>query len=83
MNCGFLTERHAREGKSQAFADTFAQVDEAEALGIDSVWMVEQHFRAWASILPSPMLMASAIAANNKRMRICLAVQVASQQPPV
>lgn len=61
MNFGFLTECYVREGKShaQAFADTFAQVDEAEALGLDSVWMVEQHFRPWASILPSPMLMAS------------------------
>ncbi len=34
MNIGFLTE-YVREGKShaQAFADTFAHVDEAEALG--------------------------------------------------
>ncbi len=85
MNFGFLTECYVREGKShaQAFADTFAQVDEAEALGLDSVWMVEQHFRPWASILPSPMLMASAIAARTERMRIGLAVQVLPLSNPL
>ncbi len=85
MNFGFLTECYVREGKShaEAFADTFAQVDEAEALGLDSVWMVEQHFRPWASILPSPMLMASAIAARTKRMRIGLAVQVLPLSNPL
>lgn len=78
MNFGFLTECYVREGKpqTQAFADTFAQIDAAEALGIDSVWMVEQHFRPWASILASPMVMAGAIAARTKRMRVGLAVQV-------
>ncbi len=85
MHFGFLTECYVREGKShaRAFADTFAQVDEAEALGLDSVWMVEQHFRPWASILPSPMLMASAIATRTQRMRIGLAVQVLPLSNPL
>ena len=85
MNFGFLTECYVKEGKShaQAFADTFEQVDQAEALGMDSVWMVEQHFRPWASILPSPMLMASAIAMRTHRMRIGLAVQVLPLSNPL
>ncbi len=85
MNFGFLTECYVKEGKShaQAFADTFEQVDQAEALGMDSVWMVEQHFRPWASILPSPMLMASAIAMRTQRMRIGLAVQVLPLSNPL
>ena len=35
MNFGFLTECYVRRGKShaQAYADTFAQVDAAEAMG--------------------------------------------------
>ena len=85
MNFGFLTECYVKEGKShaQAFADTFEQVDQAEALGMDSVWMVEQHFRPWASILPSPMLMASAIAMRTQLMRIGLAVQVLPLSNPL
>jgi alkanesulfonate monooxygenase SsuD/methylene tetrahydromethanopterin reductase-like flavin-dependent oxidoreductase (luciferase family) len=85
MHFGFLTECYVKEGKShaQAFADTFAQVDEAEALGIDSVWVVEQHCSPWASILPSPMLMASAIATRTQRMRIGLAVQVLPLNNPL
>jgi alkanesulfonate monooxygenase SsuD/methylene tetrahydromethanopterin reductase-like flavin-dependent oxidoreductase (luciferase family) len=78
MNFGFLTECYVREGKSHtaAFDDTFEQIAAAEALGLDSVWIVEQHFRPWASILPSPMVMAAAVAARTSRMRIGLAVQV-------
>ena len=85
MHFGFLTECYVKQGKShtQAFADTFAQIDEAESLGIDSVWVVEQHFRPWASILPSPMLMASAIATRTRRMRIGLAVQVLPLNNPL
>ena len=85
MNFGFLTECYVKEGKShaQAFADTFEQVDQAESLGMDSVWMVEQHFRPWASILPSPMLIASAIAMRTQRMRIGLAVQVLPLSNPL
>jgi alkanesulfonate monooxygenase SsuD/methylene tetrahydromethanopterin reductase-like flavin-dependent oxidoreductase (luciferase family) len=78
MNFGLLTECYAREGKShaQAYADALDQVDAAEALGLDSIWMVEQHFRPWASLLPSPMLFGSAIAARTQRVRIGLAVAV-------
>ena len=78
MNFGFLTECYARADKShaQAYADATEQVDAAEALGLDSIWMVEQHFRPWASLLPSPMLFGSAIAARTKRVRIGLAVAV-------
>ena len=78
MNFGFLTECYAREGKShaRAYADAIAQVDAAEAMGLDSIWMVEQHFRPWASLLPSPVLLGSAIAARTKRVRIGMAVQV-------
>ena len=85
MNFGFLTECYVRQGKShsQAYADTFAQVDAAEALGMDSIWMVEQHFRPWASIIPSPMVLGSAIAARTRRMRIGLAVQVLPLSNPL
>jgi len=57
MIFGFLTECYVKEGNShaQAFADTFAQVDEAETLGIDSVWMMEQQLlhraRPWKSLM--------------------------------
>ena len=85
MNFGFLTECYVRQGKShtQAYADTFAQVDAAEAMGMDSIWMVEQHFRPWASIIPSPMVLGSAIAARTQRMRIGLAVQVLPLSNPL
>jgi len=85
MNFGLLTECYVRVGKShtQAFDDTFDQIAAAEALGFDSVWMVEQHFRPWSSILPSPMVMAAAVATRTSRMRIGLAVQVLPLSNPL
>lgn len=78
MNFGLLTECYVREGKShtQAFDDSFEQIAAAEALGFDSVWVVEQHFRPWAATIASPMVMAAAVAARTSRVRIGLAVQV-------
>ncbi len=85
MNFGIITECYVREGKDHtlAFDDTFEQVAAAEQLGLDSVWVVEQHFRPWASILPSPMVMAAAIAARTARLRVGLAVQVLPLNNPL
>src|SRR6266581_4269137 len=85
MNFGLLTECYVREGKShtQAFDDSFEQIAAAEALGFDSVWVVEQHFRPWSATIASPMVMASAIAARTSRVRIGLAVQVLPLSNPL
>ena len=57
----------------EAFAQSFALVDEAESLGVDSVWLPEYHFSP-VSVLASPMTVAAAIAARTRRMRIGMGV---------
>jgi alkanesulfonate monooxygenase SsuD/methylene tetrahydromethanopterin reductase-like flavin-dependent oxidoreductase (luciferase family) len=75
MDVGLFVEFPCREGMTEreAFAECFALVDEAEARGVDSVWLAEYHF-APISVLASPITVASAIAARTQRIRIGLAV---------
>ena len=78
MNFGMFTDFHIRPHHTQAeaFDESFKQVEAAEALGIDTVWLAEHHFSPERSVLASPLVIASAIAARTQRLRIGLAVQV-------
>lgn len=78
MDFGMLTDFHVRPGGShaEAFAESFKQVKAAEEMGMDSVWLGEHHFTPDRSVLASPLVIASAIAAATSRVRIGLAVQV-------
>lgn len=51
------------------YAERFAQIAEAEAMGFDSCWLTEHHF-CEDGYTPSPLVLASAIAARTKRMRL-------------
>ena len=78
MNFGMFTDFHVGANKTQAeaFDESFAQVDDAEAMGFDTVWLAEHHFSPERAVLASPMVIASAIAARTRRIRTGLAVQV-------
>ncbi|WP_089721826.1 LLM class flavin-dependent oxidoreductase [Candidatus Entotheonella palauensis] len=78
MQFGMFTEFHIRQGgtESEAFDQSFELVDMAEQLGLDAVWLAEHHFSPERSVLASPIVIASAIAARTQRLRIGLAVQV-------
>jgi alkanesulfonate monooxygenase SsuD/methylene tetrahydromethanopterin reductase-like flavin-dependent oxidoreductase (luciferase family) len=78
MEFGMFHEFQRLPGASDAhaFADSFAQVDEAERLGLDAMWLAELHFNPERSVLSSPLILAAAIAARTKTMKIGTAVQV-------
>jgi alkanesulfonate monooxygenase SsuD/methylene tetrahydromethanopterin reductase-like flavin-dependent oxidoreductase (luciferase family) len=78
MDFGMFTDFHIRQNGTQteAFEESFNQVQAAEKLGMDSVWLAEHHFSPDRSVLASPIVIASAIAARTSRIRIGLAVQV-------
>ena len=56
-----------------AFVQSFRLVQEAEDLGVSSVWLAEYHFNL-ERVLASPVTIASAIAAKTSTMRIGTAV---------
>src|SRR2546428_9488208 len=74
MDFGLFIEFPCREGMTEreAFAECFALVDAAEALGVNSVWLAEDHFSP-ISVPSSPLTIASAIAARTQPIRIGLA----------
>ncbi len=69
--------------QKDAFDESFALVDYAEELGVDSVWLAEYHFNVDRSVLSAPITVASAIAARTERMRIGLAVHILPLGNPV
>src|ERR687895_1744348 len=78
MDFGMFTDFHIRPRitQAEAFEESFNQVQAAEKLGMDAVWLAEHHFSPDRSVLASPIVIASAIAARTRRIRIGLAVQV-------
>lgn len=78
MDFGMFTEFHIRNGVTQAeaFEESFRLVEEAERLGIDSVWLAEHHFSPDRSVLASPLVVASSLVTRTSRVRIGFAVQV-------
>ena len=84
MDVGLFVEFPCRDGMSEqeAFAECFTLVDEAEARGVASVWLAEYHF-APISVLSSPLMVASAIAARTRRIRIGLAVTLLPLYHPI
>ncbi|HUC72042.1 MAG TPA: LLM class flavin-dependent oxidoreductase [Stellaceae bacterium] len=62
--------------ESEAFDEAMEQVDAAERLGLDVMWLAELHFEPRRSLLSAPLSIASAIAARTKRIKIGIAVQV-------
>ena len=72
----FLEERRAGVGDADAFQETFALAEAAEAWGLDGVWLGEIHFNPVRSVSSAPLALASYIAARTRRIRIGMAVQV-------
>jgi alkanesulfonate monooxygenase SsuD/methylene tetrahydromethanopterin reductase-like flavin-dependent oxidoreductase (luciferase family) len=83
MHVGLVMECDYREGLAteEAFEEAFDQAEVADTCGLDGVWLAERHFAAprtptdpmgagIPSIVSVPLVMASAIAARTKRVRI-------------
>ena len=78
MEFGMFHEFPSLPGRSEteAFDEAMEQVDAAERLGLDVMWLAELHFEPRRSLLSAPLSVASAIAARTKRIKIGIAVQV-------
>src|SRR5437763_12363494 len=68
--------RYAGQTDAEVFAQSCAQVDAAERWGLDVVWLAELHFLPERSVASAPLVLASAIAARTRRVKIGMAVQV-------
>ncbi len=75
MQTGLFLEFPALDGVTdqQAFQEGFRIAEEAERMGVESVWLAEYHFIPF-SVLSSPVMVATAIASRTQTMRIGLGV---------
>ena len=76
-------QRRAGQTDAEAFAESFAQVDAAELWGLDVLWLAELHFVPQRSVASAPLVLASALAARTRRMKIGIAVQVLPLSHPL
>lgn len=66
----------------QFYADTLDQIAWAEELGYRSVWLTEHHF-VEDGYTPSPLVIAAAIAARTKEMRISTSLMLQPLHDPI
>ena len=85
LETGLFTEFQCPAGMSEAasFAESMTQMQAAETLGFDAVWLGELHFQKDRSVLSSPLVVAAAIAASTRRVKIGIAVQVLPLSHPL
>jgi alkanesulfonate monooxygenase SsuD/methylene tetrahydromethanopterin reductase-like flavin-dependent oxidoreductase (luciferase family) len=64
------------------YAQAIDQIVEAERLGFDSIWITEHHF-CEDGYTPSPLVMAAAIGARTRRMRLGTNLMILPLHNPV
>src|SRR5262249_47557182 len=77
-----IFNRREWQTDKQVYDEQLEQMEVADALGYDSVWLTEHHFTEYG-ILPDPMILAADIARRTKRVRIGMAVSVLPFHNPV
>lgn len=85
MEIGLFTEFQCPAGMAEAtaFDESMAQMRAAEELGFDAVWLGELHFQKERSVLASPLVVAGALAACTRRIKLGIAVQVLPLSHPL
>ena len=70
-------------GDSAAFDRALDEVETAERVGLDAIWLAELHGAPERSVLSAPMMVASAVAARTSTIKIGIAVQVLPLSHPL
>jgi alkanesulfonate monooxygenase SsuD/methylene tetrahydromethanopterin reductase-like flavin-dependent oxidoreductase (luciferase family) len=85
MEFGMFHEFRCLPGATheEAFASGLAEIDAAERMGLDVVWLAELHMDPARSVLASPLAIASAVAMRTRRIKIGTAVQVLPLSHPL
>jgi len=72
------------DGDSSAlYSHWLEQIDAAESLGFDSLWVTEHHFRYFGGMMPSPSVILAAATQRTKRMKLGAAVSILPMHNPL
>jgi len=85
MEFGVFYQIPCSEGQSPAgrYADVMSQVRLADELGYDTAWLAELHFAQRFSVMPAPLLMASALSQTTRRIMLGTAVNLLPLHHPL
>jgi natural product biosynthesis luciferase-like monooxygenase protein len=70
-------------GSREVYSKWLEQIDAAESLGFDSLWVTEHHFRHFGGQMPSPSVILAAASQRTKRMRLGAAVSIIPMHNPL
>ncbi len=73
----------AEQAPAGRYRDLIAQAKLADELGFHTTWLAELHFNPRFSVMPSPLLAASAIAQATRRIRVGTAVNLVPLHHPI
>ena len=84
MHVGIATgfANHTKVDDAQFIREEFTQLELADELGFDSIWMTEHHFSDY-SISPNPLFYLAYLAGRTRRARLGTQVVVAPWHDPV
>ena len=85
MEFGVFYQIPCSEGQTPAgrYADVMSQVQLADELGYDMAWLAELHFARQFSVMPAPLLMASALSQTTKQIKLGTAVNLLPLHHPL
>ena len=85
MQFGVFYQIPCGEGQTPAgrYADVMAQVQLADQLGYDMAWLAELHFARRFSVMPAPLLMASALSQTTRHIMLGTAVNLLPLHHPL
>jgi len=78
----YLFSEFGNVPQAQAFSEFLEEVEYAEALGFDAVWLPEHHFSVYG-MLGDTLTLAAAVAQRTRRIKIGTAVVLLPLQHPV
>lgn len=77
-----LFSDYGKTSQEQAFADFMAEVEFAEQLGYDAIWLAEHHFSIYG-MLGDTLTLAAAVAQRTRKIQIGTSVVLLPLQHPV
>lgn len=78
----FLMQRDPDWSEQAVYEAELAQMDAAEGLGFESVWIAEHHFSDYG-LCPVPPVLAARVAARSQRLRVGMGVSLLPLHDPV
>jgi alkanesulfonate monooxygenase SsuD/methylene tetrahydromethanopterin reductase-like flavin-dependent oxidoreductase (luciferase family) len=78
----FRRPLHQQQAYAEYYAECLDEVAEADRLGFDAIWMSEHHLTP-DGFLPSPLVMAAAIAAQTNQIRIGTSILILPMHHPL